>query len=63
MCSRVGSLSSWAVIVVIQLWEQGDVARWLAEAPEEWALALITLVVAGIEVVRAIVNREAQHPD
>ncbi len=27
------------------------------------ALVLIGLVVAGIEVVRAIVNREAQHPD
>jgi hypothetical protein len=27
------------------------------------ALVLITLVVAGIEVVRAIVNREAPHPD
>ena len=29
-----------AVIVVIQLWEKGDVARWLAEAPEEWAYVL-----------------------
>jgi len=29
-----------AVIVVIQLWEKGDVARWLAEAPGEWAYAL-----------------------
>ena len=27
------------------------------------ALALIALVVAGIDVVRAIVNREAPHPD
>ena len=29
-----------AVIVVIQLWEKGDVARWLAEAPEGWAYVL-----------------------
>jgi membrane-associated protein len=29
-----------AVIVAIQLWEKGDVATWLAEAPGEWAYAL-----------------------
>ena len=29
-----------AVIVVIQLWEQGDVARWLSEASGEWAYAI-----------------------
>ena len=29
-----------AVIVVVQLWEKGDVARWLAEAPGESAYAL-----------------------
>ena len=28
------------MIVAIQLWEQGDVARWLAEASGEWAYAL-----------------------
>ena len=29
-----------AVIVALQLWEKGDVAEWLADAPQEWAYVL-----------------------
>ena len=28
------------VIVLLQLLEEGDIAEWLAEAPEEWAYVL-----------------------
>ena len=33
------------VIVLLQLLDQGDVAGWLAEAPEEWAYVLCFLLV------------------
>ena len=34
-----------AVIVIGQVWEEGDVAEWLAEVPEEWAYGLCFLLV------------------
>ncbi len=34
-----------AVIVIGQVWEEGDVADWLAELPEEWAYILCFLFV------------------
>ena len=34
-----------AVIVLGQVWEEGDVADWLAELPEEWAYILCFLFV------------------
>ena len=33
------------VIVLLQLLEEGDIAEWLAEAPEEWAYVLCFLLV------------------
>ena len=33
------------VIVLLQLLEEGDIAAWLAEAPEEWAYVLCFLLV------------------
>ncbi len=33
------------VIVVVQLLDQGDVAEWLADAPEQWAYVLCFLLV------------------
>lgn len=46
-----------AALLVVALVTPPIARGWLT------ALALIALVVAGIEVVRAIVNREATHPD
>ena len=34
-----------AVIVIGQVWEEGDVAGWLAEVPEEWVNGLCFLFV------------------